>query len=995
MNMSGLALVCCAIGLIPASFECAGRAGSVEVPENLATRARIRADSEYSAGYRAQFVADGKIPEAGSKDDVGQAWCVKGATHRQGAALEFAWQPPVTVAEILYYGRTAWFMEECWKDFEVLVDDSSQPVLQGRLEKSHGPQRIRLPGPTRLSRLTLRFTSSYDGPNPGASEVQIFGARLSDAQLRHLARTDLELLAEVDCLELRRLIVELQSLHGPSYPQAAAHLARLEQLEARRRAGESVEEELSELQRRVLLFDVERLLAIRRHEIDATHVYTYHNEGFRAGGGLCLVDPHTEEAAPVELVASPTGQILDCDLSYDGQVVLFSWRQREDEGYHLWRINIDGTGLRQLTAGEWHDYNGCWLPDGGIAFVSTRSAQFAYCWNSPVGVVHRMNADGSGVERLSANYLNDFTPYPLEDGRIIFSRWEYVDRPAIPIQSLWTINPDGTGLEGYYGNRVISPGTFMEARSVPGSTRIVCTMTGHNGPARGAIGMIDRTRGPNAQQAIWNLTPDVPVPAVDQGSGNFDGGKWYSSPVPLDAARFLVSRRGPVLARTYHGTCQTVALPRPADGLQWFGTQPVRARRPPPVLPSVRDREAGTSGKAYLFVQDVCRGLEGSVKRGEITHLRVVREMPKTVRIDPDRRAFGFQFPVISAGATYAAKDVIGEVVVEPDGSASFEVPAGVPLYLMALDAQGRAVQRMRSFTHLMPGEVQGCVGCHASRSDATPLGDRATAVHRSFKPLTPPEWGPGGFDYAAVVQPVLDRHCQECHSGVSPAGEVDLSGDRTDFFNVSYETLARGRRQAGEAQWESPYVSWIPSYNGFEANILQVTPKSWGSPRSKLADLLLSGHPDQEGRPRVQLDQASVRRVLAWIDLNVPYYGTSETTHPDNRGSRRIYPADLDRVLQEVAGRRCSGCHEGGKVPRPFWTRLTHPELNAFLAAPLAEAAGGSGKCRQAVFASPQDADYQAILRTFDPVLEELERNPRMDMPGAKASLAVNRSCQ
>jgi len=227
---------------------------------------------------------------------------------------------------------------------------------------------------------------------------------------------------------------------------ADEHLARLAALETERRNGQAVAGELAQLQRAALLFDVTRLLGVQRHEIESSHVYTYHNEGFRAGGGLWVVSA-APGARAVELVASPQGQILDCDLSYDGRTVLFSWRRQADEGYHLWSVHVDGTKLRQLTRGEWHDYNGCWLPDGGIAFVSTRNAQFAYCWNSPVGVVHRMDANGTNVRRLSANYLNDFTPYPLEDGRIIYSRWEYVDKPAIPIQSLWTINPDGTGLE--------------------------------------------------------------------------------------------------------------------------------------------------------------------------------------------------------------------------------------------------------------------------------------------------------------------------------------------------------------------------------------------------------------------------------------------------------------------------------------------------------------------------------------------------------------------
>jgi len=374
-----------------------------------------------------------------------------------------------------------------------------------------------------------------------------------------------------------------------------------------------------------------------------------------------------------------------------------------------------------------------------------------------------------------------------------------------------------------------------------------------------------------------------------------------------------------------------------------------------------------------------------------------------------NRRAFGFQFPVISCGATYASKKVWGYVPVEEDGSAVFQVPAEVPIYFMALDEHGRAVQRMRSFTHLKPGEVQGCVGCHEPRSQTSPPM-RPRALDRTPLRPTPPEWGgPEGFDYSRVVQPVLDRHCVRCHgwseaagaaggigaiSQAGPAGGVDLSGDKTDFFNVSYETLARGR-QGGRDGWGSPYVSWIPSYNGMEANILEVKPKSWGSPRSELADLVLTGHPDSDGKPRVNLDEAERRRLFAWMDLNVPYYGTSETAYPENVGCRRVYPADLDAVLADVAARRCASCHGGGQVPRKVWTRIENPHLNDFLIAPLGRAAGGNEACGEAVFAGRDDPDYQAILRTFEPARRLLAERPRMDMPGARPALDVDRSCQ
>jgi len=237
----------------------------------------------------------------------------------------------------------------------------------------------------------------------------------------------------------------------------------------------------------------------------------------------------------------------------------------------------------------------------------------------------------------------------------------------------------------------------------------------------------------------------------------------------------------------------------------------------------------------------------------------------------------------------------------------------------------------------------------------------------------------------------VLDQHCVECHNPIDAPKGIDLTGGKTDFFNVSYDVLAR-ENQGGRG---SPYVNWIPSYNGQEWNILEVDPKSWGSPRSVLAEVVLSGHPDENGKPKVEMDDVSRRRILAWIDLNVPYYGTSETAYPEAIGCRRIYPKDLDKVLAEVAGRRCAECHADGKVPRREWTRITEPELNPFLVAPLAKSAGGSEKCGKAVFQSKDDPDYQAILGTFKPTEAVLAATPRLDMPGARPSSNVSRSCR
>jgi hypothetical protein len=256
---------------------------------------------------------------------------------------------------------------------------------------------------------------------------------------------------------------------------------------------------------------------------------------------------------------------------------------------------------------------------------------------------------------------------------------------------------------------------------------------------------------------------------------------------------------------------------------------------------------------------------------------------------------------------------------------------------------------------------------------------------------LEPPEWGVTGFDYTRIVQPVLDRYCVNCHDSITPPKGLDLTGGKTDFFSVSYDMLAR-EKQGGRG---SPYVNWIPTYNGQEWNILEVYPKTWGSPQSKLAEVVLAGHPDEKGKPRLTMDEPSRRRILAWIDLNVPYYGSSETAHPERIGCCQFRPDDLDKVLAEVGARRCASCHAGGKVPRHEWVRITEPELNPFLVAPLAKSAGGSEKCGKPVFANRADPDYQGILATFAPITALLRARPRLDMPGGKPAPDVCRACQ
>lgn len=910
---------------------CVAVANASEPPRNLATAAEVSASSVFGPSYAARFVADGKIPEALCRDDLGQAWAVDGARCRTGAELTLLWNAPQAVREVLYFGRTAWQLEECWRTCEVWCDGDASPCVTVELQKRHGAQRITLPDVRSVRRLQLRFTASYGGSNPGASEIMVFGQALSDD----------------DVLRLSQGAYESEASRSEATQRALA-LAK---------AGK-------------LGFDA--LLMVRRRPLNPTHVYTYHVEGLAKGGGLYALS--LKEGKLRQLVDASEGVILDCQVSYDGKEVLFSWKRTMSEPFQIWRVGADGSGLARVTEHDSNNMNACWLPDGGIAFMSDRKPAFAYCWTSTSPVLYRADGDGTHVVRLSANYLTDFTPSVMQDGRILYSRWEYVDRPAIPIQSLWAINPDGTSLAGVFGNRVLCPATFMEARDIPGLPgKILCVMTSHNGPCRGAIGLLDLTKGGNAQEAIRNLTPDVRVGPVDNaGAGNSLRGP-YESPVPLDATYYLVSKEGRTLLRDYAGTVDAM-LCGPEGGLGWYAAQPLRSR-PMPQSPRPPRVDPNAAPWAEVVLHDVTIGLGDAVKRGEIKRIAVVQEMEKDIRSATDKRRFGFQFPVVSCGATYAPKRVWGFADVEADGSAHFKVPAGVPIYFLPLDEEGRAVQRMRTFTHFMPGERQSCIGCHADRNYVAPAvvtrGGRSLAAARPAQELIEPEWGRrDGFSFACVVQPVLDARCVRCHDD---RHALDLSGDRTDYFSVAYENLARRGTQAehsGDAQGgmpafgRNPYTSWIPSFNGCESNILQIRPKSWGSPVSKLADTVIAGHPDAKGVKRVALSKGEQLKLLMWIDLNVPFYGTSQSRQPELLGCRGIQPKGLDETLKDVAARR------GILLPTTFFLRLDHPEKNPFLAEPLAKGA----------FPSAADPDYRRILACFDGVQEALTQRTDVD---------------
>ena len=215
------------------------------------------------------------------------------------------------------------------------------------------------------------------------------------------------------------------------------------------------------------------------------------------GARLYRLNLHTKELRA--LLSDPKGGVRDPQLHYDGQKILFSYRKGGEEPYHLYEINIDGSGLKQLTEGAYDDFEPSYLPDGGIVFVSTRCKRWVNCWLTQVAVLHRCDADGQNVRPLSSNNEQDNTPWPLPDGRILYMRWEYIDRSQVDFHHLWTANPDGTHQMVWFGN--LHPGTVMlDAKPIPDSDKVVASFSPGHGRREhdGVVTVVDPRAGPDA-----------------------------------------------------------------------------------------------------------------------------------------------------------------------------------------------------------------------------------------------------------------------------------------------------------------------------------------------------------------------------------------------------------------------------------------------------------------------------------------------------------------
>ncbi|MBN1417359.1 MAG: PD40 domain-containing protein [Planctomycetes bacterium] len=669
---------------------------------------------------------------------------------------------------------------------------------------------------------------------------------------------------------------------------------------------------------------------------------------FQGGSAIKTIDIAGGGAARI-LLSVPEGIARDPETRFDGAKILFSMRRNRDDDYHIYEMDADGSNLVQLTFGSrLSDIDPAYLPDGRIVFASTREPKYCMCNRHIMGNLFVMDGDGSNIQQIGHSTLHEGHPSVMPDGRIIYDRWEYVDRNFGDAQGLWIVNPDGTNHAIYWGNNTNSPGAVLDPRPIPGTQRLIATFSSCHDRPWGALAIIDPSLGLDGRPPVIRTWPADAIRLV--GEGNYDTftrvNPKYEDPYPIDETRFLCSRmvgRGEEMGIFLIDLSGGETLLH-AEAPGCFDPMPLAPRARPARIPARIDLAKGT-GRFYVEDVYIGTGME-AVERGSVKALRVVESPEKRFWTAPAwDGGTGQQAPGM-AWDDFNNKRILGTVPVESDGSAYFAVPADTFLYFQLLDERGRMIQSMRSGTIARPGETTGCIGCHENRRSAPPNRARTLAVRRGPRDLAPWYGSARLFRYTAEVQPVFDRHCVSCHDYGKDAGRtLNLAGDLGVVFNASYVELRLKK-----------YVRVVG------AGPFQIQPpKSWGSHASPLARVVLDGHGKPEIDDRVRLDPEGVDRILTWIDINAPYYPDyAGGAFRDNRfGRSPLADAELAR-LRELTG--VDVANPGAMTQASF----TRPAISPCLAK-----LGGPG--------SPAYDEALALIRAG---AQRLAANPRPDMP-------------
>ena len=704
----------------------------------------------------------------------------------------------------------------------------------------------------------------------------------------------------------------------------------------------------------------------------------------RSGPGLSIVtDWKTGDAKATPFLKGklPVGATRNPDLHFDAEKVVFGFCDYENpEGlanrnhrrYFLYEAALDGSWVRQLTGTPrdslktWdnratvliEDNDPCYMPDGNIMFISTRGQSYGRCHSGryvPAFVLYRCDAKGDKIKQISFANENEYEPAVLNDGSIVFTRWEYTNRHEMFFHMLWQCRPDGTNVTHYYGNDTITPMMVTESTAIPGTNKIVATAMGHHSYSTGTTILLDVTKGENGEAPVTHITPETPY---SESHG------WpephYSHPYPINEELYLASRanhRVPSQGKHVPANGRGIYLIDHVTGgremifedpeIATFSPIAIRKRVRPPVIPAMTPPNAPK--EATLFLQNIYltrNDPEGKIKPGAIKYLRV-----NALGVQPRNRNAGVSRYV----GVEIPKKVIGTVPIGPDGSAVMTVPAELSLQMQALDKNGMAILTEKSLFYLQPGERRSCVGCHEPVGMTPDPQALAKIIRKQPVKLTPPA-GPqysGGMSFMRSVQPVLDRYCIRCHGLKSGRAtkKTNLIHDGNHRWPRSYLEMAkRGKHDLGLKPARSTREGYISR------------PYEYYSQENKVAKLILRNH------GKTNMDRDSRWRIFQWMDLNAQCYGDM---YPNKLEWRKINQPALAKLRAYI---KTQFGKEGAILaaqPERALINVAQIDESRILQAPLALKAGGWGQIKGA-WASKNDPGYKKMAALVDACVEK-----------------------
>jgi formylglycine-generating enzyme required for sulfatase activity len=773
---------------------------------------------------------------------------------------------------------------------------------------------------------------------------------------------------QFDYTALRMAIEDLTETYHAQYPRGAEFLTRFESLQHSlegelanfnsndllqfERIAESVAQ-LHSLKREALLanplLDFEELLVIKRKPLGEPRRSQWEDRGLAeyiglprqsswGHGTMTKLDQWENEIAALSSVRSngtlrtlykpPQPRLLtDIDLHFNADKMLFSMPD-DRMRWQVFEMRADGSGLRQLTPKDQpdvHSYDSCYLPDGRILFISTAPKQGVPC-NAGVivGMMYQMDADGQNIRQICFEQDHDYNPSVLNDGRVIYLRWDYTDTPHIWNRILMSMNPDGTAQMEYYGANSYWPNAIFFPRAIPGHpSKIAGIVTGHHEGRVGELIIFDPAKGRHEASGVVQRVPgrgQKVEPLIEDKLVEHSWPKMVH-PWPLSEKYFLVS------AKPGQDSLWGIYLVDVFDNMvllkeeEYFALLEPIPLRPAPTPPIIPNRAQPDRDDALVYMENVHEGPGiKDVPHGTIKSLRLFTYH------------FGFQTLAgidhrVGADGPWESKRVLGTVPVDADGSAWFRVPARTPISVQPLDQDGQAVALMRSWMTAMPGENLSCVGCHENKS-TVPLSQRKTLAFAKEPSEIAPWRGPvRGFSFSREVQPVLDRSCAGCHDGKAGQPLPDLRRDQGGYIVYEHGRVDGKFLPAASKQELVGKFSGVfdPSYTalrqfirvgGLESDLHILPPMEFHANTSELVQMLRKGHYN------VQLDEEAWDRIITWIDLNAPNHGTwAETTRvPPGQRERRL-------ELRKLYGGVVEDCEEMPEKTEPQQIQPVMPE--------------------------------------------------------------------